>query len=196
MLAATARSEKQRRESLASLTEHLVKDPFANPSGTHSILIKLLPLVTDTYTPVRKQLIRLLKCLPPSEVKGDAERVTIFVRAGLTHLSTDIGNDALEVMEWLLDTAPAEAVSCPGGWVKTLSGFCAILGWSATNNQGWSSAPTKPTLKAKDSASRAQQLAVRCAYLTAPRAKLVSDRRSAEMSTSPPSLWQQQVVCF
>lgn len=90
----------------------------------------------------------------------------MYVRAGMTHLSTDISNDALSVVEWLLAIAEDEVVSCPGGWVKTLNSFCALAGWSVSTSGGWTAAP-KGGLKTKDAHSRARQLTVLAKFLEA-----------------------------
>ena len=63
----------------------------------------------------------------------------------MTHLAADIRSDALTALSWLLDstssTASASAVSCPGGWVKTLNCFMTMLGWAAaTESSTWTSA--------------------------------------------------------
>lgn len=118
--------------------------------GTSAILTKLLPLITDGYTSVRGQLIKLFRALTPAEVGPHVEKALMYARAGMTHLSADIRSDTLNVMEWLLDVAGEEVVSCPGGWMKTLNSFSAMLGWNysigtATGSQGWTMA-SKATL--------------------------------------------------
>ncbi|KAI5464483.1 Rix1 complex component [Mariannaea sp. PMI_226] len=157
-LASSSKSDKQRKESLAYLTTQLSSEPPVNPIGTHAILSKLLPLISDSSTPVRSQLLKLFKTLPPAEVRHCTEQAIMFIRAGMTHLSADISNDSLGVMEWLLDAAEDGAVSCPGGWVKTLNSFCAMMGWQvATSKTGWSSAP-RSGLRAKDAATYTRQI--------------------------------------
>ncbi|KAG9250095.1 Rix1 complex component [Emericellopsis atlantica] len=139
-VASSSKSDKQRQEGLAHLTGQLSQQPPVNPVGTHTLLAKLLPLITDSSTPVRKQLLKLFEQLPGEQVRYAVEQATMFIRAGLTHLSADISNDALNFMEWLLDAADVDLVSCPGGWIKTLNTFCAMLGWSAAaGKDGWSS---------------------------------------------------------
>src|SRR5690349_4629716 len=104
----TSKSDKQRREALAYLTGQLSTQPPTNPVGTHAILTKLLPLISDSSTPVRSQLLKLLRTLPAAEVRHSTEKAIMFIRAGMTHLSADISNDSLGVMEWLLDTTADE----------------------------------------------------------------------------------------
>lgn len=84
----------------------------------------------------------------------------MFVRAGLTNLSNDINNDALSVVEWLLDVADLELVECSGGWVKTLRCFCALMGWSlAASKAGWSSG-SRDRMKSKDTVAYARQMLI------------------------------------
>lgn len=60
----------------------------------------------------------------------------------MTHLAVDIMTDALAVLEWLLDAADEDVVSCPGGWVKTLRCFMSMMGWATSKGTtSWTSAP-------------------------------------------------------
>jgi pre-rRNA-processing protein IPI1 len=59
----------------------------------------------------------------------------------MTHLAAEIRVDALAVLEWLLEVAKEDVVSCPGGWVKTLKSFMSMMGWaSSSGSSKWSSA--------------------------------------------------------
>lgn len=59
----------------------------------------------------------------------------------MTHLAAEIRLDALAALEWLLDVAQDDAVSCPGGWVKTLKTFMSMMGWSTSKGSTkWTSA--------------------------------------------------------
>jgi len=149
-LASSARSEKQRHLSLVALTQQLYEQSLNEAIETHQILMKVLPLLLDSSSPIRKQLIDLLRYLPAHKVAADAEHISVFVRAGLTHLSAEISQDALAVFNWLLDIAANELVSCPGGWTKSLASFCAILGWSSSKNAGWSVVPPKTNSQFQD----------------------------------------------
>lgn len=159
-LASSSKTDKQRKDALSYLTNQLSKDDPVNPVGTNNILAKLSPLVSDSSTPVRKQLQVLLDHLPGEEVRHHADRMLLHVRAGMTHLSNDVSNDALGVMDWLLGFAADEIVSCAGGWVKTLETFCAMMGWTPkSSSSGWTSG-SKVTLRAKDSTTHARQISV------------------------------------
>ncbi|KAF4124652.1 pre-rRNA-processing protein IPI1 [Geosmithia morbida] len=139
-LASSSKSDKQRQEGLAHLINQLSSEPPVNPVGTHALLTKLLPLVADSSTPVRGNLLKLFRLLPADQVRYDVEQAAMFVRAGMTHLSADVSNDAIGFLDWLLAAAGEDLVSCPGGWVKTLNTFCAILGWAVSaGKDGWSS---------------------------------------------------------
>lgn len=88
----------------------------------------------------------------------------------MTHLSNDIRSDTLNVLEWLLEVAGDETVSCPGGWLKTLNSFSSMLGWnpsigSAVTSKGWTSA-SKATLGTKKGPeAQARQIQVLAKFL-------------------------------
>ncbi len=121
------------------------------------MLSKLLPLVSDPAGSVRTQLLKLFRALPSADVRPAASKILMYVRAGITNLSSAVRDDALGVLEWLLDVAGDELVASPGGWLKTLNGFGAMMGWVAAvqtntlsstgpnsvsfSSSGWSSAP-------------------------------------------------------
>ncbi|GAO14524.1 hypothetical protein UVI_02032350 [Ustilaginoidea virens] len=166
-LASSSRSDKQRREALAYLTSQLSTQPPSNPVGTVALLKKLLPLISDSSTPVRSQLLKLLRVLPPDEVRHGTEHASMYIRAGMTHLSADISNDSLVAMEWLLEVAGSDLVNSPGGWVKTLSAFCAMMGWAVSSSSaGWTSA-ARMTTKPKDAQTLARQIAALSNFLQA-----------------------------
>lgn len=149
-LAVTSKAENQRRDALAYITNQISANPPHNPVGTSAILTRLLPLISDMSATVRTRLLALFRALPPSEVQPHVEKILMYVRGGMTHMSNAIRTDALSVMEWLLEIAGDEVVSCPGGWLKTLNSFSSMLGWnpsvgSSLSSQGWTSA-SKTTL--------------------------------------------------
>jgi pre-rRNA-processing protein IPI1 len=80
-------------------------------------------------------------------MESRAESALLYIRAGMTHLASEISSDALDVLEWLLEVAKDDAVSCPGGWFKTLKCFMSMMHWriSKESTHGWSSEP-KATL--------------------------------------------------
>jgi pre-rRNA-processing protein IPI1 len=96
----------------------------------------------------------------------------MYIRAGMTHLSAEIRSDTLDVLDWLLDIAGEDTVSCPGGWMKTLNSFSAMMGWnpsieSATGSVGWTSA-SKATLGAtKGGQAQAKQIQALTRFLQA-----------------------------
>ncbi|KAI8682946.1 hypothetical protein LRP88_05086 [Fusarium phalaenopsidis] len=166
-LASGSKSDKQRREALAYLTSQLSSEPPTNPVGTHAVLAKLLPLISDSSTPVRSQLLKLLRVLPPAEVRHSVEKAIMFIRAGMTHLSADISNDSLGMMEWLLDVTEGDLVICPGGWVKTLNSFCAMMGWALSSSKaGWSSG-SRSGLRPKDASTYARQITTLSRFIEA-----------------------------
>jgi pre-rRNA-processing protein IPI1 len=59
----------------------------------------------------------------------------------MTHLAAEIRTDALAVLEWLLEVAQEDVVTCPGGWVKTLNCFMSMMGWAVSSGSTkWTSA--------------------------------------------------------
>ena len=59
----------------------------------------------------------------------------------MTHLAAEIRLDTLDILEWLLQIAPEETVTSPGGWVKTLKAFGTMMGWVGAKGDGkWTSA--------------------------------------------------------
>jgi pre-rRNA-processing protein IPI1 len=157
-LAATSSADKQRRDSLSFLTSQLSASPDNNPVGTREVLLRLSPLIPSPSSAVRGQLLKLFRCLPEHEVSMHAEDILRWIRVGMTNLSADVSLGALLFLDWLLEVAADEVVSCPGGWAMTLNAFCAMMGWSIGGNSGWTAARTVG-VRAKDAASHAQQLA-------------------------------------
>ncbi|KAK3393100.1 Rix1 complex component [Podospora didyma] len=148
--AVNAKTDNIRRDALSYLINQLSGKPPNNPVGTAGLLTRLLPLISDSATSVRANLLKLFRVLPPSQVKPHVEKILMYVRGGMAHLSTAVRNDTLDVLEWLLDVAGDETVSCPGGWLKTLNSLSSMLGWnpsvgSALSSQGWTSG-SKTTL--------------------------------------------------
>lgn len=98
--------------------------------GTSGVLTKVLPLVSDSSAAVRTRLLGLFRAMPPSEVQPNVEKILMYVRGAMAHLAKDIRNEAVNVLEWLVEVAGDEVVSCPGGWLKTLNSFSSMLGWN------------------------------------------------------------------
>lgn len=166
-LAATSSSDKHRRDALNFLTSQLSAEPYDNPVGTREVLVKLLPLIPSPSSGVRKQLLKLFRCLPGDEVRIHAEEVLRWVRVGMTHLSAEVSLDSLAVLDWLLECAADEVVSCPGGWVMTLNAFCGMVGWSKATNSGWTTGAKTGVRSTKDSGSHSVQLSTLARFLQA-----------------------------
>lgn len=169
-LATSARLDVQRKDALSYLTNRISSKPPCNPLGTPAVLMRVIPHITDSSKPVRGQLLKLLRAMPPSELRPHVGTILMYVRGGMTHLSEEIRSDTLGVVEWLLEAAGPEAVSCPGGWMKTLNSFSSMLGWnpvvgSAASSKGWTSS-TKTALVAKRGPqAQARQIQVLARFL-------------------------------
>lgn len=187
-LAVNAKADTQRRDALAYLTNQLSANPPNNPVGTSGVLTKVLPLMSDGTATVRTQLLKLFRTLPPAEVGPHVEKILMYIRGGLAHLSKDIRNDTLGVLEWLLDVAGDETVSCPGGWLKTLNSVSSILGWnpsvgSANSSQGWTFTSTVTLGTKKGPEVQARQIQVLAKFLQ------TGFRPEAPVPYSPRAYW-------
>lgn len=142
-LASSSRSDTQRRDALSYLTTQLSSQPVNDPIPlpTAVLLPKLLPLILDGSASVRSQLLKFLRLLPAADIGDRAESALLYTRAGMTHLAADIRTDALTMLEWLLEVAKDDVITCPGGWVKTLKSFMSMMGWAASSGTTkWTSA--------------------------------------------------------
>jgi pre-rRNA-processing protein IPI1 len=100
----------------------------------------------------------------------------------MTHLAADIRTDALAVLEWLLEVAKDDVITCPGGWVKTLKSFMSMMGWAASlGTSKWTSASKASFGKAGKAFPR--QLLVLAQFL---KAGLVEE--DAEVEAKPVSV--------
>jgi pre-rRNA-processing protein IPI1 len=102
--------------------------------------------------------------MPSNDVTDRVESALLYIRAGMTHLATEIRNDALAALEWLLESAKEAVVTCPGGWVKTLKAFISMMGWAESNaSTKWTSAAK--TSFGKGGASFPRQMLVLAGFL-------------------------------
>ncbi|KAK4124995.1 hypothetical protein N657DRAFT_643786 [Parathielavia appendiculata] len=187
-LAINAKSDNQRRDALAYITNQLSATPPNDPVGTSGVLTKLLPLLSNSSALVRTQLLKLFRVLPPAEVGPNVEKILMYIRGGMTHLSNDIRNDTLNILEWLLEVAGDEVVSCPGGWLKTLNSFSSMLGWnpsvgSATSSKGWTLAPKATLGSKKGPEAQARQIQVLAKFLQ------TGFRAEAPLPHNPMAYW-------
>lgn len=158
---------------MSYLVSRLSTTPNDNPGNptlaipVAILLPKLLPLILDGSTSVRQQLLKLFKILPPQDVADRAGSVILYTRAGMTHLATEIRDDALNVLEWLLDITGDASVKCPGGWVKTLNSFLSMMGWTPDRSASKWSSESKVTFSNKANKSFARQLVLLAKFLKA-----------------------------
>lgn len=85
----------------------------------------------------------------------------------MTHLATEIRDDALNVLEWLLDVTGDASVKCPGGWIKTLNSFLSMMGWTPDKSASKWSSESKVTFSNKANKSFARQLVLLAKFLKA-----------------------------
>ncbi|KAL4870486.1 hypothetical protein BDV12DRAFT_195424 [Aspergillus spectabilis] len=146
----SSKSDSQRRDSLATLATLITSRPVSSPlpQPVSSILPPLLPLILDSNTSVRGNLLKLFKVLPENDIQDHVGQLLPYVRAGMTHLAADVRGSAVEVLSWLVSVAGEEVVMCAGGWVKTMNCFLSVLGWHGQGDSKWTSTNPTPTSKA------------------------------------------------
>lgn len=134
--------------------------------------------------------MKFLRLLPAKDVGDRAESVLLYIRAGMTHLAVEIRNDALSVLEWLVETAPEDVVSCPGGWVKTLQSFMFMMGWAASVGSTKWSAAAKVTF-GKGGKSFPRQIMVLAQFLKAGLSRMATEEFFQRGSCFP--LWDTDI---
>ncbi|EMD69221.1 hypothetical protein GGP41_004767 [Bipolaris sorokiniana] len=158
------KADSQRKESLAFLTSAITSNPPTAPLPQPSSVI--IPaaqrLILDGTKSVRQQLLKLLQSLPPTDIAGHADQLLLHTRAAMTHLATEIRLFGLDVLEWLLQVAGDEVVSCAGGWVKMLKCFLSLLGWQSEAASKWS---TGRSYGKADSKMQVRQMSVLTSFL-------------------------------
>lgn len=129
----SSKQDTQRKDALQSLTNSLASLPASSPLPQPAITIlhKARPLLIDPSKAIRENVLKLLRALPASEIRPNVADVLIYIHIGMTHMSASIRDSSLDVLSFLLETAGAETVGCPGGWVKSLRRFMALLNWAA-----------------------------------------------------------------
>jgi pre-rRNA-processing protein IPI1 len=158
------KSDAQRRDSLAHLTSSLQASRYL-PQPAATVLPKVQPLLLDSSSTVRTQCVKFLEAMPQADVCDNAEKLLLYARAALTHLSPRVRRTGIDVLEWLLNCAGLQVVSCAGGWTKTMSCLLAILGWSVPgdpkSDRGWTAVSQNGGVKSEeDTKTRIQQLNV------------------------------------
>lgn len=126
-----SKNETQRRDSLAFLSNHIASNDSL-PQPASAILLKALPLILDGNSSVRAQVLKLVKVLPVDQL-GPVDQALLYIRAGLTHLSTDIRIHTLDLFDWLVSVKSNDVVSSSGGWIKLLSTFQNLLSWTTAS---------------------------------------------------------------
>jgi pre-rRNA-processing protein IPI1 len=203
----TSKTDSQRRDALNHLTNTITANAGRLPLPVATILPKIQPLILDASNSVRAALTRLLRTLPAAHVATHVDHMLLYVRAGLTHLAPEIRTSSLDVLEWLLQTAGQDVVSCAGGWLKTLQCFLTLLGWHSSSTstmqtakgvENWSSERAVSFGKPASAASRLliKQLNVLAMFFRAAFSDHVSSSAAAAANAScfPLCSTQHQVL--
>ena len=159
----SSRIESQRKESLAFLSGAIANrnGEESLPVSVQDLLLKGMPLLLDSSSAVRSELLRLLKVLSPRSIGDYGDLLLPYIRAGMTHLSAEIRRAALDALSNISEIAGKELVSASGGWTKTLQCLETILGFKDfKDGDGWSVHKSGFREDAK-AVARAMQVAVR-----------------------------------
>ncbi|KAL8732400.1 MAG: hypothetical protein Q9166_002798 [cf. Caloplaca sp. 2 TL-2023] len=140
-----SKADSQRRDSIdfiATAFTH-AKTSSTPPQAVSVVLLKMLPLTTDTDHGIRTSLLKFLSALTPGDVEQHVEKIMLYIRLGLTHLSLDIRSTTLDMLVWALECNGDDLVSCKGGWFQTLESLMIMVGWSMEpDTSGWTSVKT------------------------------------------------------
>lgn len=164
-----SKADTQRRDALAYLTAVCGSQQNGElPQPVSVVVEKAQPLILDGNSQVRQQLLKLLAALPRNDL-GNVDKLLLYVRAGMTHMSADIKASSLDAMDWLLSAQGDAVVSCAGGWVKILRTFQSLLAWhdestAAGKNGNWSA--TKPATNLGSNKLLVHQLSTLARFLT------------------------------
>jgi len=169
----SSKQDTQRKDALQSLTNSLSGLPPDSPLPQPAIIIihKARPLLIDPSKSIRENTLKLLRALPAAEIAPNAAEILIYIHIGMTHMSAAIRESILDVLSYLTEVAGPETVSCPGGWVKTLRRFMAVLNWSSQTTAEGSTANEKDkwtstsSSKPADAKLRAKTMTVLALFL-------------------------------
>jgi pre-rRNA-processing protein IPI1 len=205
------KSESQRKESLSHLSTTLQSEAQSDsrlPLPASAILSKVLPLLLDASGAVRAQCIKVIEAIPEDAVQANTEQLLLYARAAITHLSARIQLTGLDVLEWLLNVAGQDVVSCPGGWLKTLNCLLVVLSWkdlaaeAQTSTSGWKKTGTniRRTSRSEDDEKlRTRQLQVLELLLEKGLCELkdllgIEDRQRISQKTFPYFLYHEHQI--
>ncbi|KAF2753400.1 pre-rRNA-processing protein ipi1 [Pseudovirgaria hyperparasitica] len=167
----THKGDSQRRDAVAFLTTAVTSTPPNQPlpQPVSVIIEKSQQLILDGTRSVREQLLKLYQSLPPTEIDvRSSESLLLYIRAAMTHLSSEIRNSSLDFLGWLLQVDGTGAVSSQGGWVKTLQCFVSLLGWREHTATGaWTGPKLSFGNAGSDVKAMAKQLQALAAFIRA-----------------------------
>ena len=116
-------SPSTRRDSLAFLADNLASPPAVPPAV---LLPRLAPIILDPSDNVRAQLLRLLACLRPADVRLHMPLLLLHVWSAMSHIDPDVRRDSSRFLSWALATAPALTLAA-GGWARGLATLAGCL---------------------------------------------------------------------
>jgi len=109
-----------------------------NSTSVSPLITHLAPLILDTSSSVRSELLDLLNDLSPQVIPIEAlhphiAMLVLYIRSAMTHIQSDIRSDSTKFLTWILGIANAEVICA--AWVKILSSFASLLGLTVAGHE-------------------------------------------------------------
>jgi len=105
-----------------------------NTTSLSPLIAHLAPLILDTSSQVRSELLKLLDDLVPQVVskaalKPHLSMLLLYIQSAMTHIQNDIRSDSTKFIAWALDVGEIDVIR--ESWSKVLSSYAGLLGWSS-----------------------------------------------------------------
>src|SRR5271156_2155557 len=102
-----------------------------NTTSLSPLIAHLAPLILDTSSQVRSELLKLLHDLVPQVVSKDALKphlsmLVLYIQSAMTHIQSDIRTDSTKFLAWALDIGEIDVIR--ESWSKVLSSYAGLLG--------------------------------------------------------------------
>ena len=127
-------------DAVISLHNHLSQNltGATNSTSVSPLLTHLAPLILDTSSSVRAELLDLLNDLSPQVIPKEAlhphiAMLVLYIHSAMTHIQSDIRSDSTKFLAWILGIANAEVICA--AWAKVLSSFASLLGWTVEGHE-------------------------------------------------------------
>lgn len=127
-------------DAVISLHNHLSQNlaGATNSTSLSPLIAHLAPLILDTSSSVRTELVGLLNALSPQVVPKEAlhphiSMLLLYIQSAMTHIQSDIRSDSTKFVSWILGIGHLEVVRA--AWAKVLTSFAGLLGWTVSGQE-------------------------------------------------------------